>query len=357
MNFCGVEACCIKQVIFHLHVGLYFCIIPAKTTFKLQVTTVGEKHFFPFHTSFIFLLPRHLQSVILRFDTCYLPLLGFSSLFSKLPAPFSWYPFLLNNLFRTLLSFFCCGSTQWAAPLRAALLPASLSLCGGACARSCAPISGDLVWLNNSPLSPQSSTQEPRWQLNLYSRGQSSGRRQTHPCLPGLCGGMTRAPTCHMGLTGFDSWGRVGALPVHYFLTCFIPLCSREFCFFNWQEIFSKDPCRITDCQWFNKYSWLHFSLFFTPGNCSYQPRLLSAPKSTFECFTQRSWDGNCRGHAFVKLSASFTLAGQWAAVAQHTGFGRTDCCLIRRRVFWRFDILNIIQTAWRPLPFKNECS
>lgn len=156
----------------------------------------------------------------------------------------------LEQSLYTPIILFLLWSPHWTAPLFSALLPAriSLSLCR---APPCASISGDLVWLNNSLLSQQSSTLEPRWQLNLYPRGQSSGRRQTHPWLPGLWGGMTRAPTCHMGLTRFDSWGRVGAPPVHYFLTCFIPLCSREFCFFNWQEIFSnenhKDPRRITN--------------------------------------------------------------------------------------------------------------
>lgn len=57
-----------------------------------------------------------------------------------------------------------------------------------------------------------------RRQLNLHPRGQSSGRKQMHLRQSRLCGEMTYAPTCQIGLAGFDSWGYVAAPPVHYVL-------------------------------------------------------------------------------------------------------------------------------------------
>lgn len=63
-----------------------------------------------------------------------------------------------------------------------------------------------------------------RLQLNIHPRGQLSGRKQTHLWWPGLCGGMTYAPTCQMSLARFDSPGRVAPLPVHYVLIRLIVL-------------------------------------------------------------------------------------------------------------------------------------
>lgn len=63
-----------------------------------------------------------------------------------------------------------------------------------------------------------------RLQLNIHPRGQLSGRKQTHLWWPGLCGGMTYAPTCQMSLARFDSPGRVAPLPVHYVLIRIIVL-------------------------------------------------------------------------------------------------------------------------------------